>query len=755
MRDLIGSFPFEIDARVPIQLGRESISSSVVAVSELVKNAYDADSEFVRVRFTGSETDVPTMVIEDDGDGMDQPLLQNYWLRIGTDYKTDVLRSRGKGRVLTGAKGLGRLGIDRLCDELVLQTKCSGMDHVLELTVHWSRYEEKGKALSGITHDLYQVSLPIDDDYGTAFKGAESKGTRLIMKGLKDQWSKAFVSELRQELALLISPFGGVNDFTIELRTGDGEDSGPLSATNMLDAAEWVLEATLNEQNEISLALESGKHAEKYTEGPYPWAEWLKTQGVEPNCGPFGFLMYFLPSDRPVLKALEFTTKDRTEFMAANQGIRIYRDAFRVRPYGEPSGRGDWLDLGLRRSKRPEGITQKGWKVGPHQVVGAVFIGREENPQLVDQTNREGIVEGQAFADLRAAVQRAIDFFEAKAHGSAVNRKERKESDKAKEAANDTATTARTQLEELETQVAKAVESLKDKAVPEEIRVALGKAQAAARSADDAIRAAESLDSVRVQEVTELEHEKDTMANLASLGILTVSFGHEAKEYANLGARNALRLKEHYEAGHLELMPPYDERFSKDLQIIIDSTNFIRNFATLALGNVRPDKRRRTNVDLVDVVSTVFKTLNLSLDRQKIVPDLSRVPEECPPIRAFRIDWESIIVNLITNSVAALKNTAAVDRKILVQIDWTAEDLIMTFSDSGVGIEAGTEMRIFEPMFSTRRDNKGKVEGTGMGLAIVRTFVEDHSGGTVAVTSPGGLGGAEFTLSVPRADRKG
>ena len=122
--------------------------------------------------------------------------------------------------------------------------------------------------------------------------------------------------------------------------------------------------------------------------------------------------------------------------MEANKGIRLYRDHFRVRPYGEPSGKGDWLDLGQRRSANPEAITQKYWKVAPHQVVGAVFIGRESNINLVDQTNREGIVEGSGFFDLRAALLKAVVFFEEKAHESALRRKVKTTSAEAKEKAD-------------------------------------------------------------------------------------------------------------------------------------------------------------------------------------------------------------------------------------------------------------------------------------------------------------------------------
>jgi hypothetical protein len=52
------------------------------------------------------------------------------------------------------------------------------------------------------------------------------------------------------------------------------------------------------------------------------------------------------------------------------------------------------------------------WRVGYNQVVGAVFISRETNPELIDQTNREGIVEERAFYDLKVFAESAIEFFE-------------------------------------------------------------------------------------------------------------------------------------------------------------------------------------------------------------------------------------------------------------------------------------------------------------------------------------------------------
>ncbi len=750
-RELIDRLPFEIEARVPIQLGRESISSSVVAVSELVKNAYDADADNVTVSFCNIGDTSSALIIEDDGDGMNKELLSNYWLRIGTDYKTGVTHSNVKGRVLTGAKGLGRLGIDRLCHKLILQTKQADMDYFLELHVEWQKYENAGLSLSEILHDIYRVSLGVTDDYGHSFDDSKSKGTRLIIQGLKDKWSESFLSDLKKELSLLVSPFSGINDFKIELKTGIVELDGFVSATRMLDVADWIVDATLDIKEQVTLTIRSDRYQEKYVDGPYRWNEWIKDRGEHPECGPFRFNMFFMTRDTPNLKLLNLRQKDFREFLEINQGVRIYRDNFRVRPYGEPSGKGDWLDLGLRRAKRPEGITQKGWVVGPHQVVGAVFIGRENNPDLADQTNREGIVEGAGFFDLRAAILKAISFFEEIAHKATALNVEPKPSTQVKEEAERAITDARKKATHLQQQFQKAVTSLDDvyDSKKPDIHNLVKAIEDVASSVENVAKVTEEIDRVYTEETRELEADKDTLANLASLGILAVCFGHEAKEYSNLAAANAALLKKSYNEGHLQLMPPYDKRFEKSLEILIDSTDFVRSFAGFALGNVRLDKRKRTNLNLTDTINTVFKAMEKALERQNITVDLTNVANDIPEIRAFKIDWESILINLLTNSITAMQDTPAAQRKINVGMREADGNVILTFADSGTGLEAGTENHIFKPMYSTRRDRRGNIDGTGMGLAIIKTFVEEHSGGTITVKSPGYLGGAEFEIHVP------
>lgn len=749
MKELLDELPFEIAARLPIQLGRQSISSSMVAISELIKNSYDADSKNVRLTFTKTKEGLPSLIIDDDGEGMSQEDVKENWLIIGTSHKTHQDIS-GKDRIYTGAKGLGRLGADRLCRTLVLQTKRESDQVTLELQIEWEAYENADKPLSQIKHKLYKHTSQIQDELGKFPRNEKNSGTRIMLLGLKDNWNLSLLTDLKKELSLLISPFDEANDFSISIKSDFPELNGVVSSSSAVEYARWVVDAELDGKIiNASFKYSDGREFKIESE---EWKNWIKGRSPVPNSGPLKLKMYFIPWDAPGLKNVDFSKRNWREFMNANQGVRIYRDRFRVRPYGEPTGKGDWLDLGIRRARSPGGVKQGGWKVGPHQVIGAVFIGRQTNPLLEDQTNREGIVESEAFYDMRAFCLKMIERFELYAQLIAREEDDGSDTEEKKQLAKKALADTTKVVEELKESISKNVQHNVDAGEQENLGInkpetlMIRIAEVESRLAEAAARSNE-LEIHLEKKAEELEHEKDTLANLASLGILTVCFGHEAKEFTNLSLINAKNLKDSFERGIFMLTPPYDEEFSNCLKTIISSTGFVRNFASFALGNIKPDKRKRKAVDVGDVASGVFKALSASLERQNI--ETSVVCQTKRKIVAFEIDLESIFVNLISNSIWALKKTMIGERFISVNIHEEDDHMFISFADSGFGLESGTEEQIFQPMYSTRLDRKGSVEGTGMGLSIVKSFVDHHTGGNISAKSKGRLGGAEFIINIP------
>lgn len=103
-------------ARLIALIGDELISDEPVAVVELVKNAYDADASKVRVAFKGENLlDPDTLVVQDDGHGMELQTVLAGWFEPGTIHKKQGQRSPG-GRLFQGAKGIGRFAAARLAE---------------------------------------------------------------------------------------------------------------------------------------------------------------------------------------------------------------------------------------------------------------------------------------------------------------------------------------------------------------------------------------------------------------------------------------------------------------------------------------------------------------------------------------------------------------------------------------------------------------------------------------------------------------
>ncbi|WP_440216092.1 sensor histidine kinase [Chromobacterium piscinae] len=735
----LGEHPFTVEARVAIQLGRESISSSLVAIGELVKNSYDADAEEVVINFKGLGTENSSLIITDDGIGMSHSTILSRWFRIGTTYKSE-LRTTKKDRVYTGAKGLGRLGIDRLCSSLKLYTKTAEDQSIYEVDIDWGKYDQvKNIELDNIKHEIFQISNTSIPE--TSFPiGIKKQGSQYILTGLKDDWDEEFLIELKKELALLVSPFTSSLGFKIKIDT-DGflpDFDGYITSEHFLEAAEWRMDVKIKPDTTVDYFIYDSKGEKSFSIENIKWAEWLKGGNSHLLCGPLSFTLYFMRNAKSKsIDTNKFKLKDIRSFLKSNQGIRIYRDHFRVKPYGDPSGEGDWLGLAMRRVINPESITMDNWRIGYNQVIGAVFISREQNPALIDQTNREGLTETPAYFQLRSFSLKCIELFEK--HIQEKSREEKENSEESEEQS-----------------ITKSIDENVDayKAILNEIT--LIKNQSEDKRTKDRLEYLEKTISKETEKtasiilkVNKLEEEKNTLSNLASLGILSVSFGHETLASISNAIANSelLRIKIHDESFMLPLdVKEYaDDRFDQ----IERSLEYIKIFGNFSLGNVKRDKRTRKIIDLISVIRNVLSSFKIMLEKRKISVTFETNKRESYLIKAYEIDWESIFANLITNSCWALSNTPAEERNIYISLREEDGLCVLNFEDSGCGIEAGAESHIFKATFSTKRNKKGDTIGTGMGLSIVKTFIEEHSLGKISLTNNGKLNGAKFLIFVP------
>jgi hypothetical protein len=296
LRKPIANAHFAVEARLAIQLGRESISSSITAILELVKNSYDADATRVRIRFSGLGTDSAMMVIEDDGRGMTAEDMLNYWMVLGTTNKVK-LRRAGSRRVLTGEKGLGRLGLDRLSRETVVESIVKDASEGIELPIDWTQFEQEDIRLENVSLKIFAIPN-LSKDPITGRSHEYPFGTRLVLKGLKDTWIEGTLRGLREELSLLVSPFSTGADFRIELDSGLGlrsVDGVVETPVNLLQAAQWKVTASIDEQGFVQMRMASAHHNKVYEEGPLPWENRFPGWGAKPHCGPLKFEFHSHP----------------------------------------------------------------------------------------------------------------------------------------------------------------------------------------------------------------------------------------------------------------------------------------------------------------------------------------------------------------------------------------------------------------------------------------------------------------------------
>ncbi|WP_019615121.1 sensor histidine kinase [Psychromonas ossibalaenae] len=755
-RTLIAKKPFEFSARITLQLGRESISSSTVALSELIKNSYDADAYEVKLNFYLRKKATSTLIFKDTGNGMTLDMLFDNWLKIGTDNKSKFGRSSKLSRILTGAKGLGRLGIDRLCKKVILYTKTKDMDHAIQLTVNWKKFENTGLSLSEIHHDIYKVELPVKDKYGDIFIDKDSAGTRMVLLGLKDDWDDDFLEILENELRLLVSPYKSYNDFDITLNSvqGENEKSIKISSEKFLNVAKWKAKAVVDKKGRVKTIFTNIKSETDVIQPPIEWNQWIKNCGNTPLFGPLEFEFYYMPRDTVELGKVNLRVKDWKKFMDQNRGVRLYRDHFRVRPYGEPSGKGDWLDLGYRKASNPAAISRDSWNIAPHQAMGAVILSRENNAELDDQANREGIIENEAFFQMRAFVLKVIDTLESLIHKDRVSDQE-----------TDLLEVLEKETETYKSDANIALNEYKQAVVTKKRKKTKKKELSPARMANKRLREfekakdlhQEAMDRYKEQlklERKKLENEKNTLSNLASIGILTVCFGHEIRQHSGRALANSgeiIDMVEDFEMGIEELDTKLVSKIAGSIQ---DNIKYVDDFSALALNNIKPDKRTRKKISVPKIFDYIFNLMaatfkTMGIKTQVTFKDISR---EDFNVKAFEIDWESIIINLITNAIWAMETT---ERELrLIEVEFARIDgktLSINFRDSGCGLEIGSEESIFLPMHSSKRDRTGNSIGTGMGLSIVKNHVVDHIGGFIEAFPNSSLGGAEFRIEIPMA----
>jgi HSP90 family molecular chaperone len=137
---LENSLSCRFSGKIERLLGRESVSSEIVALFELIKNSYDADATRVEVIFKDVTKPGGTIRIKDDGHGMTIEDFKDRWMIVGTESKERHTTSK-KGRRMVGEKGVGRFSTEKLARKVTVISNPRGIQN--KITVEIKRRSKK------------------------------------------------------------------------------------------------------------------------------------------------------------------------------------------------------------------------------------------------------------------------------------------------------------------------------------------------------------------------------------------------------------------------------------------------------------------------------------------------------------------------------------------------------------------------------------------------------------------------------------
>jgi C4-dicarboxylate-specific signal transduction histidine kinase len=421
------------------------------------------------------------------------------------------------------------------------------------------------------------------------------------------------------------------------------------------------------------------------------------------TCGAISFELRVWDRDElgNVVQKTNSTISDIRRDLDAVAGINIYRDGFRVLPYGEP--RDDWLRLDLRRVQNPT------LRLSNNQIHGVVSITADGNPALRDQSNREGLDENQAVSDLRDLLSETLAKLEqlryaARPRAATLNQK--------------------------------AVGGLFGQFDLTPLEKHLEQAFPDDKTTVSLLRQTEKAFDGRLKEIQTV---LSRYQRLSTLGQLIDHMLHEGRQpiasinnEAYLGKNDAAKLEVELPIEGAKLL----SRFSlirKQGDILATAFRRMEPFGGRRRG-------RPVQLYLEEIIKDAFEIFEEDIKRLGVSVDL---PVTQTLVRVDQAEIQEVVINLLQNSLHWLEQTSKEKRTILVTVfRHDAENLDIYFSDSGPGVSKENRELIFDPYFSTRP------EGVGLGLSIVGEIVSDYYGGALQLLEEGPLSGANFLVTL-------
>lgn len=669
------------------RFGEELNPNPDQGILELVKNAYDADARLCTIELLEAHEPGGTIRVTDNGDGMDEDDILNGWLVLGRSSKS-VGQTTRLGRIPAGNKGLGRLAALRMGDAASLITRPKDdSTKEYQLKLDWKAFD-KADVVEDVNLDLRSGRRP---------PKAES-GTVIEISGLSASLNRNDVKRLARGILLLADPFGdNPAGFLPILKAPEFADLEKLVQSRYFNDAEFHLTASVDEFGLATAVVTDYRGEELFR------AEHNEISSVPGaplyRCPPAQFDLWVFILASQTFTARQTTVEEVRAWLREFGGVHLYLNGLRVAPYGNPGN--DWLDMNLKRVRHPE------LRPGTNTSIGRFSVVDVENV-LPQKTDRSGMVESASFNELKRFAQDALDWM------------------------------GRERLRERENK--RALERVE---APKNVKQAQDNLEATIVSlppqAQSKLRKPlELYIKQRDQETQSLRKEVQLYRTLSTTGITASVFGHESRNPIRLILQNAQQVARR---GPQYLGDRYAETIGRSVSRILKQVETLRSFATLTLSFIDNEKRRIARVDVHPVITNVLQVFGPLMKEREVEP-IPKLAEGNPYLRGSEAALESVVTNLLVNSLKAFERVPPKKRQIEVRTEIEGRRVYIHVLDNGPGIQDINVKDIWLPGETTDPN------GTGLGLTIVRDTVRDL-GGEVTVIAEGELGGAEFIVELP------
>ncbi len=708
------------------------------------------------------------IVLIDNGCGMSKEIVENSWMRIGTNYKeTNFISERG--RIKTGAKGIGRFALDKLSMASTMFTK-SDREKMVRWNIDWEQFSNF-KLLNEIDAEIEEsdnnyvdvVKSIIGDHFTEISKYNWSTGTIIVLNPLREPWNERLFKKVNTCINNL-NPIDNEDSFDIFVDNQFNKELSMIATKYEMKKRDYDYRVSSHydgnetvhitiERNEMITDLFSFNQdypLYKVTKELNTNDFWKRSKLLSPNysrenyskpfcyslpikgfieeydietvksIGPFSFEFYFLKtmkSDYRIIKNV--IKKDRKNLLERNAGIKLYRDNFKVRPYGEEGELFDWLGLSELAQRQPAPVSHQSgqWNVPPYQLIGNVSIGRKTNPLLYDMANREGLVRNDQYYIFVDILLGIIKQFE-----------------------NDRQLYYREYSKWIEENKPTGISEIVTSIIQEESSDESWSEGSKSKSDEDSSQGNASKGFTYTEEqykqaVKEVYRSKKITEEVLQLlmafsasGIITNTFSHELGRVSEKIGDRMLHVKSCID-DILEYKPYVGDEIFDPYPVIEDALNndlVMKSWLDITMKAIKDKKYDEERIDLAVAINEINQIWQPLMEKKYINISFFE-KEQCEMyfISIAKIDLFTLINNLNLNSAYFLEQKMVDERKINYSLETKDGSISLKMTNNGPALDEKYK-HTPNSIFLARETSKGE-EGTGLGLWIVDRIVDKYN----------------------------